>query len=94
MRIALNVSNLPAAQHSGQPGIYAGVEGSFFVKLAIPDNDLRVGVGILRIRISATGSPSTRSRSASAPSFITPSSPGFIMISPPQRVAATMASMG
>ena len=41
-----------------------------------------------------TGSPSTRSRSASQPSLISPSSLPFIMICPPQRVQETMASIG
>src|SRR5438445_126504 len=43
--------------------------------------------------MSASGSPSTSSRSASAPGLMTPSSPGLPMSSPPRRVAATSVSM-
>src|SRR5262249_23601506 len=44
--------------------------------------------------ISASGSPSTRRRSARYPGLIWPSSPPCPMISPPHRVAATSVSIG
>ena len=43
--------------------------------------------------MSASGSPSTSRRSASAPGFTTPSSPGRPISSPPSRVAATIVSI-
>src|SRR5882762_9868885 len=55
---------------------------------------MRSAVLSWRISMCARGSPSTSNRSASAPAFTTPSSPGRPMSSPPSLVAAKRVSIG